>query len=69
MSLSSIKDLWEKIKKPDQINPSKTLSPEDFRLISDYMTQKFAESREIFTKFNSCIFCSVIKVSSLILIN
>ena len=64
MSLSSIKDLWEKIKKPDQINPSKTLSPEDFRLISDYMTQKFAESREIFTKFNSDDFYSFIEKST-----
>ena len=66
MSLSSIKDLWQKFSKPDEINPSKSLSPEDFGMISDYMSQKFPESREIFIKFNSEDFYSFIKKSTFV---
>ena len=66
MSLSSIKDLWQKFSKPDEINPSKSLSPEDYGMISDYMSQKFPESREIFIKFNSEDFYSFIKKSTFV---
>ena len=64
MSLSSIKDLWEKIQKSDEIKENRLLSQEDFRLISDYICQKFIETRQIFSKFNSDDFYSFIKKSS-----
>ena len=66
MSLSSIKDLWQKFSKSDEINPSKSLTPEDYGMISDYMSQKFPESREIFIKFNSEDFYSFIKKSTFV---
>ena len=68
MSLSSIKDLWQKIKNSNENEKvlNKTLSPEDFRLISDYMTQKFGEVREIFSKFNSEDYYSFIENSTFI---
>ena len=66
MSLSSIKDLWQKFSKPDENNPTKSLTPEDYGMISDYMSQKFPESREIFIKFNSEDFYSFIKKSTFV---
>ena len=66
MSLSSIKDLWQKYSNPDEINQSKSLSPEDYGILSDYMSQKFPESREIFIKFNSEDFYSFIKKSKFV---
>ena len=64
MSLSSIKDLWQKIQNPNEIKENKLLSQEDFRLIADYICQKFFETREIFLKFNSDDFYSFIEKSS-----
>ena len=66
MSLSSIKELWQKIKNPtenpenSELSQNKTtnsqknsITPEDYRLIFDYMCQKFVETKEIFSKFNA----------------
>ena len=66
MSLSSIKDLWQKIKNPNEINANKALSQEDYRLIADYMLQKFAETREIFFRFNAEDYYSFIENSTFI---
>ena len=64
MSLSSIKELWQKIQNPNEINMNKELLPEDFRLIGDYMVQKFNETKEIFSKFNSNDYYSFIEKST-----
>ena len=64
MSLSSIKELWLKIQNSNEINVNKELLPEDFRLIGDYMVQKFNETREIFSKFNSNDYYSFIEKST-----
>ena len=64
MSLSSIKELWLKIQNPNAINVNKELLPEDFRLIGDYMVQKFNETKEIFSKFNSYDYYSFIEKST-----
>ena len=97
MSLSSIKELWQKIEKPEekQENPAvqttentetikekeentsksnetkfsnnnqrKSISPEDYRMIKDYLVQKFPEAREIFLKFNSEDYYSFIESST-----
>ena len=64
MSLSSVKDIWQKIQNPNEIKENKSLTQEDFRLISDYMCQKFIETRQIFSKFNSDDFYSFIEKSS-----
>ena len=63
MSLSSIKELWQKIKNTteNQNNsatsstkePRNSLSPEDYRLVYDYMCQKFMETKEMFSKFSA----------------
>ena len=61
MSLSSIKELWQKIKNrtENQDNsatpnePRNSLSPEDYRLIYDYMCQKFMETKEMLSKFSA----------------
>ena len=66
MSLSSIKELWQKIKNTTEnqnnsatpstnttIEPRNSLSPEDYRLIYDYMCQKFMETKEMFSKFSA----------------
>ena len=66
MSLSSIKELWQKIKNPNEINANKALSQEDYRLIADYMLQKFAETREIFSRFNAEDYYSFIENSTFI---
>ena len=66
MSLSSIKELWQKIKNPSEINANKALSQEDYRLIADYMLQKFAETREIFSRFNAEDYYSFIENSTFI---
>ena len=90
MSLSSIKELYQKIKNPEgnqgnsvensennntnantgnkfSFNKSrKSLSPENYRLIADYMVQKFQETREIFFKFNSEDYYSFIEESNFV---
>jgi len=93
MSLSSIKELYQKIKNPEgnqgnsaensesnntnnntgnneskfSLNkPRKSLSPENYRMIADYMVQKFQESREIFFKFNSEDYYSFIEESNFV---
>ena len=68
MSLSLIKELWSKTKNPDKLtiplnedqdqniifnNQNNSLISEDYKLISDYFSQKFPEVRDIFSKFNS----------------
>ena len=68
MSLSLIKELWFKIKNPENPtiqlnedhdqniifnNKNKSLLLEDYKFISDFLTQKFPEVRDIFSKFNS----------------
>ena len=64
MSLSSIKELWQKVKESNDIKDKKNISHEDFRLIADYMTQKFSETREIFSKLNSNDYYSFIEKST-----
>ena len=90
MSLSSIKELYQKIKNPEgnqgnsvensennntnantgnkfSFNKSrKSLTPENYRLIADYMVQKFQETREIFFKFNSEDYYSFIEESNFV---
>ena len=66
MSLSSIKELWQKINNPDGNKSNKALSQEDFRLIADYIIQKFSEVREIFAKFNSEDYYSFIENSTFV---
>ena len=90
MSLSSIKELYQKLKNPEgnqgnsvensensntnantgnkfSFNKSrKSLSPENYRLIADYMVQKFQETREIFFKFNSEDYYSFIEESNFV---
>ena len=90
MSLSSIKELYQKIKNPEgnqgnslensennntnantgnkfSFNKSrKSLSPENYRLIADYMVQKFQEAREIFFKFNAEDYYSFIEESNFV---
>ena len=68
MSLSLIKELWSKTKNPDKLtiplnedqdqniifnNQNNSLISEDYKLISDYFSQKFPEVRDIFSRFNS----------------
>ena len=68
MSLSVIKELWQKIKNPTENPENKqknSLSPEDFRLIFDYMCQKFVETKEIFSKFNTEDYSSFIDISDI----
>ena len=64
MSLSTIKELWQKIQNQNETKANKELLPEDFRLIADYMVQKFSETREIFSKFNSNDYYSFIEKST-----
>ena len=99
MSLSSIKELYQKIKNPEgnQGNsaensennntnatagesnlpksnefkfsfnkPRKSLSPENYRMLADYMVQKFQETREIFFKFNAEDYYSFIEESNFV---
>ena len=68
MSLSAIKELWQKIKNPSENQENKqknSLSPEDFRFIYDYMCQKFGETKEIFSKFNNEDYYSFIDISDI----
>ena len=75
MSLSLIKELWSKTKNPDKLtipliedqdqniifnNQNNSLISEDYKLISDYFSQKFPEVRDIFSKFNSEDYCKFI---------
>ena len=71
MSLSLIKELWSKTKNQEtniDINEdqehNKSISTSDYKFISDYLTQKFIEVKNIFSKFNAEDYYSFIENSN-----
>ena len=71
MSLSLIKELWSKTKNQEtniDINEdqehNKSISTSDYKFISDYLTQKFIEIKNIFSKFNAEDYYSFIENSN-----
>ena len=71
MYLSLIKELWSKTKNQEtniDINEdqehNKSISTSDYKFISDYLTQKFIEVKNIFSKFNAEDYYSFIENSN-----
>ena len=71
MSLSLIKELWSKTKNQEtnmDINEdqehNKSISTSDYKFISDYLSQKFIEVKNIFSKFNAEDYYSFIENSN-----
>ena len=71
MSLSLIKELWSKTKNQEtniDINEdqehNKSISTSDYKFISDYLTQKLIEVKNIFSKFNAEDYYSFIENSN-----
>ena len=71
MSLSLIKELWSKTKNQETLmdinedhEHNKSISTSDYKFISDYLSQKFIEVKNIFSKFNAEDYYSFIENSN-----